>query len=217
MLSRLNPQVPPTRIDQVLEMVGLQTVNNRPVKQFSTGMKQRLGLALALLGQPDLLILDEPTNGMDPAGMHEIRILLRNLATQGTTIFISSHLLHEMQLMCDRVAIVRQGVLVAEGTVSELLGSETTTRVKTSDPAKAAALCKEIGPETTRIQIQGPYIDVQGMQAEKIVEQLVQHGLTPSEVFPLQNNLENVFLQFTQPTTKGNEAHAVESPAAGKR
>lgn len=204
MLARLYPEVPPTRIDQVLEMVGLQNVNNRPVKQFSMGMKQRLGFALALLGQPDLLILDEPTNGMDPVGMHEIRILLRNLAAQGTTVFISSHLLHEMQLICDRVTIVRQGVLVAEGTVSELLTGETTTRVKTTDPAKAAAVCKEIGSETTNIQIQGEYIDVQGLPMEKIVEQLVQHGLTPSEVFPLQKNLENVFLQFMQPTTKGN-------------
>jgi ABC-type multidrug transport system ATPase subunit len=217
MLARLYPDVPPTRIDQVLEMVGLQNVNNRPVKQFSMGMKQRLGFALALLGQPDLLILDEPTNGMDPVGMHEIRILLRNLAAQGTTVFISSHLLHEMQLICDRVTIVRQGVLVAEGTVSELLTGETTTRVKTTDPAKAAAVCKEIGSETTNIQIQGEYIDVQGLPMEKIVEQLVQHGLTPSEVFPLQNNLENVFLQFMQPTTKGNEANAVESHPAGKR
>jgi ABC-2 type transport system ATP-binding protein len=197
-------------------MVGLQNVNNRPVKQFSMGMKQRLGLALALLGQPDLLILDEPTNGMDPVGMHEIRTLLRNLAAQGTTVFISSHLLHEMQLICDRVAIVRQGVIVAEGTVSELLTSETTTRVKTANPAKAAAVCKEIGPEAT-IQLQGEYIDVQGIPMEKIVEQLVQHGLTPTEVFPLQNNLENVFLQLMQPTTKGNEANAVESPTPGKR
>jgi ABC-2 type transport system ATP-binding protein len=216
MLARLYPHVPSTRIDQVLEMVGLQNVNNRPVKQFSMGMKQRLGLALALLGQPDLLILDEPTNGMDPVGMHEIRTLLRNLAAQGTTVFISSHLLHEMQLICDRVAIVRQGVIVAEGTVSELLTSETTTRVKTANPAKAAAVCKEIGPEAT-IQLQGEYIDVQGIPMEKIVEQLVQHGLTPTEVFPLQNNLENVFLQFMQPTTKGNEANAVESPTPGKR
>jgi ABC-2 type transport system ATP-binding protein len=216
MLARLYPHVPSTRIDQVLEMVGLQNVNNRPVKQFSMGMKQRLGLALALLGQPDLLILDEPTNGMDPVGMHEIRTLLRNLAAQGTTVFISSHLLHEMQLICDRVAIVRQGVIVAEGTVSELLTSETTTRVKTANPAKAAAVCKEIGPEAT-IQLQGEYIDVQGIPMEKIVEQLVQHGLTPTEVFPLQNNLENVFLQLMQPTTKGNEANAVESPTPGKR
>jgi ABC-2 type transport system ATP-binding protein len=216
MLARLYPHVPSTRIDQVLEMVGLQNVNNRPVKQFSMGMKQRLGLALALLGQPDLLILDEPTNGMDPVGMHEIRTLLRNLAAQGTTVFISSHLLHEMQLICDRVAIVRQGVIVAEGTVSELLTSETTTRVKTADPVKAAAVCKEIEPGAS-IQIQGEYIDVQGIPMEKIVEQLVQQGLTPSEVFPLQNNLENVFLQLMQPTTKGNEANAVESPTPGKR
>ncbi|GCF07103.1 ABC transporter ATP-binding protein [Dictyobacter arantiisoli] len=203
MLARLYPQVNAERIEYVLKLVGLKDVNNRPVKQFSTGMKQRLGLALALLGDPDLLILDEPTNGMDPVGMHEIRLLLRDLASQGKTVFISSHLLHEMQLICDRVAIVRQGTLVAEGSVVELLARENTTRVKTADPNRAAALCKEIGNGSENIRINGVYVDIQGLVVEQIVEHLVQGGLTPTEVFPIQNNLENVFLQLAQGTTKG--------------
>ena len=86
-------------------------------------MKQRLGLALALLKQPDLLILDEPTNGMDPAGMQEVRLLLRSLAEQGVTIFLSSHLLHEMELLCDRVAVIQHGRILTQGAVSELLST----------------------------------------------------------------------------------------------
>lgn len=215
MLARLSPEVSQQRIDQVLEMVSLQDTKNRPVKQFSTGMKQRLGLALALLAKPDLLILDEPTNGMDPVGMHEIRLLLRTLADQGITIFISSHLLHEMQLMCDRVAIVRQGQVVTEGKVSDLLLVETVTRVKTANPEKAATLLR--GDGTRHIQVNGCYIDVQGMQTEKVVEYLVANGLTPSEVFPVQTTLENIFLQFVQDTTKGREEHVMESYPTGKR
>ncbi len=102
---------------------------NRLAKQFSTGMKQRLGLALALLSKPDMLILDEPTNGMDPAGMHEIRTLLRSLVSQGITIFLSSHLLHEMELTCDRVAIVQKGRVVTEGIVKDLLRAYPKTVV----------------------------------------------------------------------------------------
>lgn len=217
MLHRLYPEVPAQRIDQVLEMVGLSDVTSRPVKQFSTGMKQRLGLALALLGQPDLLILDEPTNGMDPVGMHETRLLLQDLARQGVTIFISSHLLHEMQLICNHVAIVRKGLVVAEGKVADLLKTELITRVKTSNPEKAAQVLGGIVDSKRHLHISGPYIDVHAVAAEKIIEHLVAHSLTPSEVFPIQNNLENVFLQFAQEAEKGVEKHAVESAAVRER
>ncbi|GCE22301.1 ABC transporter ATP-binding protein [Dictyobacter kobayashii] len=217
MLHRLYPDVPLQRIDQVLEMVGLSDVNNRPVKQFSTGMKQRLGLALALLGKPDLLILDEPTNGMDPVGMHEIRLLLQDLARQGVTIFISSHLLHEMQLICNRVAIVGKGLVVAEGRVEDLLKTDLITRVKTSNPEKAMQVLAEIVDDKKYLHVNGPYLDVQAVTAEKIIEQLVSHSLTPSEVFPIQNNLENVFLRLAQQTDKGVETHAVESATVRER
>ncbi|GCE07947.1 ABC transporter ATP-binding protein [Dictyobacter aurantiacus] len=217
MLHRLYPEVPEQRIDQVLTMVGLSDVNNRPVKQFSTGMKQRLGLALALLGQPDLLILDEPTNGMDPVGMHEIRLLLQSLAKQGVTIFISSHLLHEMQLICNRVAIVRKGLVVAEGKVEDLLKTEHVTRIKTRDQQKAVQLLGELVESQRYLHVNGPYVDVQSVTAEKIIEHLVAHSLTPSEVFPIQNNLENVFLQFAQEAEKGAETHAVENAAVRER
>lgn len=125
LLAKMYPEVTRQRIDETLELVKLEHAANRSAGRFSTGMKQRLGLAMALIHKPELLILDEPTNGMDPAGMRDVRGLLRSLADAGVTIFISSHLLHEIELICDRVAVVKAGSLVAQGTVQELAGAQT--------------------------------------------------------------------------------------------
>ncbi len=205
MLARLYPEVTPQRIEELLVMVGLKDINNRAVKKFSTGMKQRLGMAMALLGQPDLLILDEPTNGMDPAGMYEIRELLRKLASQGTTIFLSSHLLHEMQIICDRAAIVRKGLVVTQGTMAELIAVEASTRIKVADMQKATNVLKEINQSIVVTPFGAEYIDVQGINAEKIIASLVQNEVIPSEVFPVRNNLENVFLQLAQTGEERNK------------
>jgi ABC-type multidrug transport system ATPase subunit len=177
----------------------LQDINNRPIKKFSTGMKQRLGIAMALLGQPDLLILDEPTNGMDPIGIHEIRELLRTLASQGTTIFLSSHLLHEMQIICDRAVIVRKGSVITEGTISDLLATGAATRIKVADIHKAAQILSYLDRSITITPtgMEG-FIDVQGAVAEKIVAALVFNGVIPEQVFPVGNDLESVFLQLAQ-------------------
>jgi len=199
MLARLYPEVTAQRREELLKMVGLQDINNRPIKKFSTGMKQRLGIAMALLGQPDLLILDEPTNGMDPIGIHEIRELLRTLASQGTTIFLSSHLLHEMQIICDRAVIVRKGSVVTEGTISDLLASGAATRIKVADIHKATQILSDLD-KTITITLTGDegFIDVQGAVAEKIVAALVFNGVIPGQVFPVGNDLESVFLQLAQ-------------------
>src|SRR5258707_2069967 len=115
--------VPTKRIDEVLEIVSLTGRDKDKVKTYSMGMKQRLGLAVALLNNPDLLILDEPANGLDPAGIVEMRDLLRALSSEGKTVFISSHVLHEVQQLCTRVAIINLGRLVTETTVDELVAS----------------------------------------------------------------------------------------------
>lgn len=199
MLARLYPEVTAQRREELLKMVGLQDINNRPIKKFSTGMKQRLGIAMALLGQPDLLILDEPTNGMDPIGIHEIRELLRTLASQGTTIFLSSHLLHEMQIICDRAVIVRKGSVITEGTISDLLATGAATRIKVADIHKAAQILSYLDRSITITPtgMEG-FIDVQGAVAEKIVAALVFNGVIPEQVFPVGNDLESVFLQLAQ-------------------
>lgn len=199
MLARLYPTVTPQRIDEVLEIVGLQAAANRAARKLSTGMKQRLGLALALLPAPELLILDEPTNGMDPAGMHEMRTLLRDLAAQGTTIMLSSHLLHEIEQICQRVAIIRQGQVVAEGEVASLLKTGAdAVRVRTANPGRALELLREITPDAYSLERIGDYIEVRRVPTERVVEHLVHNGLTPTEVLPQRQDLEHVFLELTQ-------------------
>src|SRR5438105_14654762 len=114
--------IPAQRIKEMLELVGLATRSRDPYKSYSLGMKQRLGIASTLLRNPDLIILDEPTNGLDPAGTREVRELIPRLAREGHAVFLCSHLLHEVQAVSDRVAIVKKGRMVAQGTVQELLG-----------------------------------------------------------------------------------------------
>ncbi len=199
MLSYLYPDLPPKRIDEVLEQVDLQTTRNLPVRKFSTGMKQRLGLALALLNKPDLLILDEPTNGMDPVGMQEIRILLRSLAEQGTTVFLSSHLLHEMEQICDRVAVIQKGQIIAQGKVTELLPKHDIVHIRTANLEQTAQVLKEL-PGAKYIKTDASSIEVQEVSSEQVLTFLVTRGLTPKEVSVSRPDLESVFLELTQKT-----------------
>ncbi len=197
LLSRLHPETPPARIHEVLEQVGLSDVANRKAGKFSSGMKQRLGLAMALVNNPELLILDEPTNGMDPAGMREIRILLGALAKQGVTVFLSSHLLHEVEQVCDRVAVLNKGKIVAQGAVNELLGQKSVVRVRVPSPTEAAAVIGSL-PEARDIHSNGAYVSVSGVSSQEVVAHLVSHSIIPSEVSSGQNDLESLFLELTQ-------------------
>ena len=119
LVAHLHSKVTSTHIPELLDRVGLSDSATRKVKGYSKGMKQRLALAAALLHKPELLIMDEPTNGLDPAGMHEVRILLRTLSEAGTTVFLSSHLLNEVEQICDRVTVLNEGKVVADGAVDE--------------------------------------------------------------------------------------------------
>ena len=129
----------PKELDDLLEKVGLAERADSRFRTYSLGMKQRLGLAYALLGDPEVLFLDEPTNGMDPAGMAEVRDLIRSLGTGGRTVLLSSHLLHEVEQVCDSVAILSKGRLIAQGKVADLVHSQAGDRVRlrTTDNAKA--------------------------------------------------------------------------------
>ena len=127
-------------LDRLLETVGLSARADDKFQTYSLGMKQRLGLAYALIGDPEVLILDEPTNGMDPSGMAEIRELVRSLGTGGRTVLISSHLLHEVEMLCDSVAILSRGRLIAQGDVADLLGSGEQIQLRTTDDARAREL-----------------------------------------------------------------------------
>ena len=197
-LAYLYPEISDRRIDTILEEVGLSGAADRPARTLSTGMKQRLGLALALVTEPKLLILDEPANGLDPAGIHELRTLFRSLADKGVTIFLSSHQLHEVELICGRVAVVNRGSLVAEGTVAELTNrSGDRVAITTSETARTADLLRLL-PNARDISVTGTGMEVAGVPSELVLQHLVTHGATPKEVFVKHQDLEEMFLELTR-------------------
>jgi ABC-2 type transport system ATP-binding protein len=197
LVAKMYPEVTRQSIDETLELVKLNHDATRPAGRFSTGMKQRLGLAMALIHKPDLLMLDEPTNGMDPAGMRDVRSLLRTLADSGITILISSHLLHEIELICDRVAVVKAGLMVAQGTVQELIGKQTASvKVRVEVPAVAATALADL-QQVKHIDSNGSYITVQGATSQKIIAHLAAKGIFPMEVTTSEGDLESLFLEMT--------------------
>jgi ABC-type multidrug transport system ATPase subunit len=196
LINRLSPDNPSERVEEVLELVGLNADAKRRAGQFSTGMKQRLGIAMSLLHKPELLILDEPTNGMDPAGMFEIRNLLSELSNQGVTVFISSHLLHEIEQICDRMGVLKQGRMIAEGDVADFLGENQIVKVRVSSPRQTIQLLQEL-PGYRDIRSNGAYVTVSGLPSENIVAHLVSNGVIPAEVKTGQLDLEHIYLQLT--------------------
>jgi len=197
LVARFSPKLPKNRIESILERVGLLEAANRAAGRFSSGMKQRLGLAMALLHDPELLVLDEPTNGMDPAGMREMRVLLRELASSGVTIFLSSHLLHEIEQVCDQVAVLDKGRIVAQGKVDNLLGKRSRVKVRVDSPAEAASLLERL-PGAEDIQPNGVYVSVGNVSSKQVVVHLVAGGVIPSEVAVVKDSLESMFLELTQ-------------------
>jgi ABC-type multidrug transport system ATPase subunit len=206
------------RIVEALERVGLDTVGRRPVKAYSTGMKQRLGLAAALLRSPRLLVLDEPTNGLDPQGMREIRDLLAELVAAGTTVFLSSHLLAEVELICTRAAIVNRGRLVAQDRVEALLAPTGRVRVSTPDPARAAELAAGLpGVELGERRGDGLVVHLDGTQPEALNRRLVAGGVPVRELVVERPSLEDVFLALTGSGDAATPASPASppSPAGG--
>jgi len=185
------------RIDDLLAQVGLAKDGGRKVKGYSTGMRQRLGVAAALLGDPDLIILDEPANGLDAAGIQEMRVLIRGLAEDhGKTVFLSSHLLHEVQQLCDRVAIISQGAMIHESRIADLLRHDRGYRVEASPLNVAEAALAARWP--TRIDGEALLVDAAREDVPDLVRRLVGAGADVYGVAPTQRNLEEVFLSMTQ-------------------
>ena len=190
--------VPPGRIDAVLETVGLAGRQRDRVKSYSLGMKQRLGLAVALLNDPDLLILDEPANGLDPAGVVEMRDLLRGLAAQGKTIFISSHVLSEVQQICSRVAIINLGELVKVATVDELLASHGEFRVSVDDaPAVVELIRRQEWGVAARLEEGAIVCASPTGRGRDLTRFLVGAGHWPDSIAERHQDLEDIFLSLT--------------------
>ena len=182
------------RVDAALERVGLGGVDNRPVKAYSLGMRQRLGLAAALLGEPRLLVLDEPTNGLDPQGIREIRELLEELNAAGTTVFLCSHLLTEVEQLCTRVGMMDRGRLVLEEEMAGLRAPTGRIVIHSPDADRAAALLD--GQVELR---EGDRLLVRGEDPAALNTRLVEAGLRIREIHLERRSLEQVMLEVTGP------------------
>jgi ABC-2 type transport system ATP-binding protein len=180
------------RVEEALERVGLAGVDERSVRSYSLGMRQRLGLAAALLRAPDLLVLDEPTNGLDPQGIREIRELLAELNAAGTTVFLSSHLLGEVELLCTHVGVMDRGRLVLQSGLDELRAPTGRVLVVTPDADRAAALLD--GRVESRA---GDRLLVRHTDAAELNARLVTEGLRVAEIGPERRTLEDVVLSLT--------------------
>ncbi len=188
---------PARRIGEILELVGLADTGNKKANEFSLGMKQRLGIAMALLHAPSLLILDEPTNGLDPNGILEIRELLQNLnQNHGITILISSHLLSEIEKLVTHVGIINRGSLLFQGTLAELTGKQRQNSLvifETSDDAKSAQIINNFG---ITLKIEADKITTPPLEKETIAainRKLVQTGVEVYQIGTIENDLERIF------------------------
>jgi ABC-2 type transport system ATP-binding protein len=190
------------RIDEVLEIVSLKGRDKDRVRTYSMGMKQRLGLGMALLNNPDLLILDEPANGLDPAGIVEMRDLLRDLAAQGKTVFISSHVLSEVQQICTRVAIINHGKLIRVAPVHDLLQSSGEYEVKVDSPAELVALLRK-QPWAPQARSEDGLVITPAPEGRgrNLIKFLVDSGLAPDAVSERHRDLEDIFLSLTEDKT----------------
>jgi ABC-type multidrug transport system ATPase subunit len=190
--------VPMSRVDATLEQVELTPRARHKFSTYSMGMKQRLGIAAALLKEPDLLILDEPTNGLDPQGMADVRKLIIELGKGERTVLISSHLLGEVELMCTRVGVIRKGKIVAEGTIDELKGAATLTVRGTPAELARTVLVADAGAENVRNLDDGVFsLKVELSRAAEINQHLVQAGVAVSELHADERSLEEIFMELT--------------------
>jgi ABC-type multidrug transport system ATPase subunit len=195
-------RLPDPAADAALERVGLTSRGGDRFRSYSLGMKQRLGVAAALLGEPELLVLDEPTNGLDPAGMADMRELLVDVAAGGQTVILSSHLLTEVQEICDRVGVIAGGRLLAESTVRELRGGTAVlVRAAPLDGALAVAM-RVAGDDAVALADDpaGPALRLEaaGVPVPALVRELVAEGVDVLEVRPVERSLEDVFLEMTE-------------------
>jgi ABC-type multidrug transport system ATPase subunit len=188
---------PRTRVGEVLEETSLGERGKDRFKSYSLGMKQRLAIAATLLKEPDLLIFDEPTNGLDPAGIREIRETMRGLGEQGRTVLVSSHILAEVEQVADTVSIIGHGRLLASGTVAEVIGSSIagTVKVAVDNHESATRILTAAG---LTVRADGNYLLVDGAEhSADVTKRLAQQELYVSELIPVRADLESVFLELT--------------------
>ncbi|GAA4087673.1 ATP-binding cassette domain-containing protein [Streptomyces shaanxiensis] len=201
------------RVREVLETVGLTAVARKKTKGFSMGMGQRLGIAGALLGDPRILMFDEPVNGLDPEGIHWIRNLMKSLAAQGRTVFVSSHLMSEMALTAEHLVVIGQGRLLADTTMADFIERNSKSYVRIRTPQRERLLDVLHAAGITAVETGNGTLEVDGGKAEQIGELAARHGVVLHELSPQQASLEEAFMQLTAESVEYH-AHAEASPPA---
>jgi ABC-2 type transport system ATP-binding protein len=194
------------RVDEVLELVGITEVAHKRAGGFSLGMGQRLGIASALLGDPSTLILDEPVNGLDPEGIRWVRDLLKGLAAEGRTVFVSSHLMSEMALTAEQVIVIGRGRLIADVSVAELVRGASSGVVLVRSPDAARLREALAGPQVSITSTEPDELSVTGLAAARIGEIARDHGLVLHELTPQQASLEEAYMTMTQDSVEYHAA-----------
>jgi ABC-2 type transport system ATP-binding protein len=195
-LARSN-RLPARRVDDVLELVGLSAAGRKRTGGFSLGMAQRLGIAAAMLGDPPVLVFDEPANGLDPDGIRWIRGFLRGLADEGRTVFVSSHLMSELEGVADELVVIGQGRLIAQASVSELLSSRSDGRVHVRTPQVTAVMAVLAGAGGVVTSTGADAIVVSGLEPERIAQLVAERGLRLDELYRERASLEDAFFDLT--------------------
>ncbi|ALV51436.1 ABC transporter ATP-binding protein [Streptomyces althioticus] len=213
--------IPGSRVREVLDLVGLGPVAHKRAGGFSLGMGQRLGIAAALLGDPEVLVLDEPVNGLDPDGVLWLRRLLAGYAARGRTVFLSSHLMSELSLIADDLVVIGQGRLLATGTVSDVIASVAPASVRVVTPAASALASVLQGADTTVTSLDAETLEVQGRSAREIGEIASAHRIPLHELSPRRITLEEAFMQITRNAveygTPGGAAPRTSAPLESVR
>ncbi|MEU3552645.1 ATP-binding cassette domain-containing protein [Streptomyces fragilis] len=206
--------LPERRVREVLDVVGLSAVARKKAKGFSMGMGQRLGIAAALLGDPRILMFDEPVNGLDPEGIHWIRTLMQRLAAEGRTVFVSSHLMSEMALTAEHLVVIGQGRLLADLSMADFIqrNSRAYVRVRTPERERFLDVLRSAG--LTAMETGGT-LELDGVAAEQVGELAARHGLVLHELSPQQASLEEAFMRLTAESVEYH-AHS-DTPPAGER
>ncbi len=202
------------RVDELIDLVGLHAVARKRAGQFSLGMGQRLGIAAALLGDPSTLLLDEPVNGLDPEGIHWIRNLLKGLAAEGRTVFVSSHLMSEMALTADHLIVIGRGSLIADASVDDVVrrASGNLVRVRTQEATRLAELLA--GRAVSVTSPEPDVLEVRGLTSEQIAEVALEQRILVVELTPLQASLEEAFMELTRGEVEFGAAGATSTGVA---
>ena len=204
------------RVAELIDLVGLHEVARKRAGQFSLGMGQRLGIATALIGDPSTLLLDEPANGLDPEGIHWMRNLLKGLAAEGRTVFVSSHLMSEMALTADHLIVIGRGRLIADTSVNDFVRRASQKLVRVRSPQAARLRELVLGDGVTATSIEPGLLEIGGLSAEEIGETAAAYRITLHELTPQQASLEEAFMALTNEDVefRAAEQQAIEEQAA---